>query len=147
MAQEKPPTEKERIDTLLVEPLLARLGTANPATCQPHVTPVWFWWDGESVWISAFTSTRKVKELKKNPLCSVLIDKVAEDGSNRAVLFEGSAELVTEPREVVWDIAERIYTRYLGLEGVKEPDPQSWIKDEENLLVKLTPDKTYTWWA
>jgi hypothetical protein len=62
-------------------------------------------------------------------------------------LFEGSAELVTEPREVVWDISERIYTRYLGLEGVKEPDPQSWIKDEENLLVKLTPDKTYTWWA
>ena len=42
---------------------LDRLATANPRTLQPHVVPVWFWWDGTSLWISAFSSTRKVKEL------------------------------------------------------------------------------------
>ena len=35
------------VKKLLAEPLLARLGTANPETAQPHVTPVWFAWDGE----------------------------------------------------------------------------------------------------
>ena len=31
-----------------------------------HVVPVWFGWDGESIYISAFRSTRKVKELIRN---------------------------------------------------------------------------------
>ena len=45
------------IDAFLAEAILARLATANPKTCQPHAVPVWFLWDGESAWISAFTST------------------------------------------------------------------------------------------
>jgi len=34
--------------------LLARMGAANPRTLQLHITPVWYEWDGECVWISAF---------------------------------------------------------------------------------------------
>jgi hypothetical protein len=45
----------------------------------------------------------------------------------------------------VSDIASRIYIRYLGLEGVKEPEPQSWLNDPENLLIKLTPEKIISW--
>ncbi len=138
-------SKEEQIREFLQEPLLARLGTANPDVCQPHVTPVWFLWDGESVWISAFNSTRKVKELVRNPLCSILIDDATRDGKTRAVLFEGKAELITEPRERVAEMSEKIYLRYLGPEGVKAPDPQSWIKDPENTIVKLTPQKTFSW--
>lgn len=53
--------KKAQIEEVLKEVVLARLATANSKTCQPHVVPVWFLWDGESIWISAFNSTRKVK--------------------------------------------------------------------------------------
>ncbi len=76
------------VQELLAEPLLARLGTANPATAQPHVTPVWFAWDGECLYISAFISTRKAREVSKNPRISVLIDT---NKPTRAVLLEGVA--------------------------------------------------------
>jgi nitroimidazol reductase NimA-like FMN-containing flavoprotein (pyridoxamine 5'-phosphate oxidase superfamily) len=56
------------LEGLLQEKVLARIATANPVTNQPHVVPVWFLWDGASIWISAFESTRKVKELKKNSM-------------------------------------------------------------------------------
>ncbi len=138
-------SKEDQMNALLQEPVLARLGTANPGNCQPHVTPVWFLWDGESVWISAFNSTRKVKELLRNPLCSVLIDDAAPDGKTRAVLFEGRAELTAAPHPLVAEMSEKIYTRYLGQEGVKAPDPQSWISDPENTIVKLTPQKTFSW--
>jgi len=129
----------------LDQPLLARLATASPRTGQPHVVPVWYLWDGESLWISAFSSTRKVRELEKNRKCSVVIDTSPDANVTRGVLFEGEAELIEAPRSLVEEMSTRIYTRYLGPEGVLAPDPQSWIRDAENRIVKLTPRKTWTW--
>ncbi len=97
------------------------------------------------MWISAFNSTRKVKELLRNPLCSVLVDDTDAQGKTRAVLLEGKAELIAQPDERVGRISTIIYTRYMGPEGVLAPDPQSWIRDPENTIVKLTPEKKFSW--
>jgi len=133
------------VEAFLAKPLLARLATANPKNCQPHVVPVWFGWDGESVWISAFSSTRKVKELVKNPRCAVLVD-VAEGGDGvTGVLFEGKAELISGPGEEFREKVNWVYVKYLGPDGVLASDPQSWIEDPENRLVKLTPERIYSW--
>lgn len=132
--------KKDKMEALLARPLLARLGTANPRTLQPHVVPVWFGWDGFSLYISAFASTRKVKDLRKNPRCSVVVD-TSEDG---AVLLEGVAELITDPAVVAPKSLE-IYSRYLGPEGVKAADPQSWIVDPENTIIMLVPQKVFVW--
>ncbi len=135
----------DRINTFLDQAILARFATAAPDTVQPHVVPVWFLWDGESVWISSFKNTRKVQELRRNARCAMVIDTEGNDLGVSAVLFEGEAELLTEPRDFVQEMATRIYTRYLGQDGVLTHDPQSWIHDPENLIIKLKPGKTHTW--
>lgn len=136
---------KPLIESVLAEAVLARLATTNPKTLQPHVVPVWFAWDGEFVWISSFASTRKIRELKINPRGAVLIESKQEGGKLQAVLLEGPVELVAEPRSLVSEIASRIYIRYLGQDGVKDAEPQSWLGDPENLLIKLTPDRIMSW--
>jgi len=136
---------KPLIEAVLAEPVLARLATTNPKTMQPHVVPVWFMWDGSNVWISSFVSTRKIRELKYNPQGAVLIESKQEGSKLTAVLLEGAVELVSEPREVVSEIASRIYARYLGSKGVRDPEPQSWLNDPENLLIKLTPRRIISW--
>jgi len=133
------------IEAVLAEPVLARLATTNPKTMQPHVVPVWFAWDGKNVWISSFVSTRKIRELKHNPQGAVLIESKQEGGKLQAVLLEGSVELVSEPRQLVSEIANKIYLRYLGTEGVLDEEPQSWLNDPENLLIKLTPKRIISW--
>jgi len=133
------------MDDFLNRPLLARLATLNPEVMQPHVVPVWYGWDGESLWISAFRSTRKVKELMVNPHCSIIVDVDDSGGGIRAVLMEGEAELITTPQPLLEEKTAWVYTRYLGPEGVLASDPQSWIKDPENLLIKLTPALVRTW--
>jgi hypothetical protein len=45
----------------------------------------------------------------------------------------------------VRELANRIYIRYLGPEGVKDADPQSWLDDPQNLLIKLTPERIISW--
>ena len=134
-----------KIEALLSEPLLARIATASTHDLQPHVVPVWFLWDGESVWISSYSSTRKIRELQCNPKCSIVVDTSHRVGGLSAVLFEGQAELVTEPREFVREMVTRVYTKYLSPEGVLAAEPQEWIYSPENLLIKLTPEKTVAW--
>lgn len=135
---------KPWVQDLLSKPLLARLATANPSTLQPHVVPVWFIWDGANLWISAFNSTRKVKNVLKNPLISVIVDTGDENPPSRAVLMEGRAQILTDsPTVQSW--ATLIYTHYMGDKGVKAPEPQSWIIDPENTIIKLTPEKVFIW--
>jgi nitroimidazol reductase NimA-like FMN-containing flavoprotein (pyridoxamine 5'-phosphate oxidase superfamily) len=145
MAEAPKGDRKALIEAVLAEAVLARLATTNPKTMQPHVVPVWFAWDGESVWISSFSSTRKIRELKKNPRGAVLIESKQEGSKLQAVLLEGPVELVTEPRQLVSELASQIYVRYLGQGGINDAEPQSWLKDPENLLIKLTPDRIMSW--
>ena len=133
------------LDEFLAKPHLARMATVNPATLQPHVVPVWYGWDGSSLWINTFSDTRKVKELRKNPRISVAIDISGGADSLSAVIMEGEAQLVSEPRELLEAKTEWIYTRYLGPQGVKDAEPQSWIKSPKALLIKLTPNFVKSW--
>ncbi len=128
----------------LSRPLLGRLATASPDG-QPHVVPVWYLLDGEELWISSFKSTRKVVDLRRNPKCAIVIDVENAAGGLTAVTIEGRAELVNEPHDEVRGIIEKIYTQYLGVDGVLAPDPQSWLNSPENLLIRLTPTRIKAW--
>jgi nitroimidazol reductase NimA-like FMN-containing flavoprotein (pyridoxamine 5'-phosphate oxidase superfamily) len=136
----------EMLNAFLAQPLIARIASSSPSNHQPHVVPVWYEWDGSSVWISAFRSTRKVKELRSNPQCSIAIDSAESGVDFRGVIFEGPAELVDSPVDFVQRKTEQVYTRYLG-EEVHQARYQEWIFDPENLLIKLTPQRTYTWYS
>ncbi len=140
------PEKKAQAEALLSQSVLAHIATANPKTSQPHVVPLWYLWDGASLWISGFRSTRKFRELIANPLCAILVEPADSKTSKiQGVLFEGAADVITSPRQLVEEMSTRIYLRYLGEEGVKAADPQSWIHDPENLVVRLTPQRVYTW--
>lgn len=132
------------ITDLLEKPLTARLATANRTTLQPHVVPVWFEWDGEGVWISSFDSTRKMRDLEGNPRVSFVVDVEGDNQNPRGVLFEGSVQVIADLAAVA-PRSTSIYERYLGVDGAKEPGPASWAVDPENRLIRLIPEKIFTW--
>lgn len=132
------------IAEFLTRRVLGRLATASPDG-QPHVVPVWFLWEDGVIWISSYRSTRKVIDLERNPKCALVVDvEHAEDGLT-AVMLEGRAELVSIPPRAVRQRIERVYTKYLGAEGVLEKDPQEWLNSTENVLIKLTPTRVKAW--
>jgi nitroimidazol reductase NimA-like FMN-containing flavoprotein (pyridoxamine 5'-phosphate oxidase superfamily) len=133
-------------EQLLSQPVLARLAAADPATLQPHVVPVWFLWDGEALWISAFSSTRKVKLLMRNPRTAILIEPDhAHPSSLQAILIQGKVEIISQPPEFVRNRSVEIYTHYMGEAGAQGAEPQSWARDPENRLIRLQPEKVNSW--
>ncbi len=133
------------VQELLSQPVLARFATANILTHQPHVVTVWFYWDGEFVWISSFSDTRKMKDLELNLRVAVLIEPPMGTPGIQGVLMEGRAEVISSPAELVEKMSNIIYARYLGDEGAQAEEPQSWIKDERNRIIRIKPEKTMTW--
>jgi nitroimidazol reductase NimA-like FMN-containing flavoprotein (pyridoxamine 5'-phosphate oxidase superfamily) len=138
------PEKQAKIAALLTgEPVLARLATTNPKTLQPHVTPVWFLWDGASLWISAFISTRKAKDVARNHKIAVLIEPKTPAGLD-AVLMEGACEFLEPPDERIPAMSLKIYERYVGADKISDKE-RSWTTDPENRLIKLTPSRLYSW--
>lgn len=140
---------RDHLEEILSRPELGRLATADPRTNQPHVVPVWYYWDGERLWMSSFRNTRKYRELQLNPRCAVAVDGGGPPPAGApptwGVLLEGQAELISEPVEFVVEKALRIYTLYMGEEGVLDPEPQSWLQDAENALIRLKPEWVHVW--
>jgi hypothetical protein len=59
---------------LLDQPVLAHVATIGPSG-EPQANPVWFLWDGTSVWISIGPSGQKAKNLERDPrLALSLVD-------------------------------------------------------------------------
>jgi PPOX class probable F420-dependent enzyme len=130
------------LDDFLSEPILARIATIRAN--RPHVVPMWFDWDGESLWMETGYGFRKHKNLLANPNCAVSID-VTEGGLRfKGAILEGRAELITEPAPLVRETVERIYRKYLGDAGILAETPQQMI-DSPHAIIRLRPDKIQTW--
>jgi PPOX class probable F420-dependent enzyme len=132
------------VGSFLQLPLIARIATVTPAG-RPHVVPVWFEWDGEVLWTSIDQRSKKYRNLLANSICAITIDETWGGLRFRGVIFEGPVQLIIEPRE--WTVAttQRIYTRYMGVEGIAAKTIQSMLNDGQHAVVKLTPDHVIVW--
>ena len=136
--------KQKEIDALLARPTLGRLATASPSG-QPHVVPVWFLWEEGAVWISSYQSTRKVKDLRRNPKCALVVDLPRAKGGITAVLLEGEVELLAGSRPEVRARIERLYLKYLGPKGILKKEPQEWLCDFATVAPR-PGGRIYLWW-
>jgi PPOX class probable F420-dependent enzyme len=134
---------EDDLEAFMREPVLARVATVRPDG-SPHVVPVWFEWDGKSLRFEAQARSRKARNLRHDPRMSVVIDFTYGGLQYRAVVLEGTAEIIDDRNSVV-PIVERIFLRYLGEEGIAAPTPQRLIFGEETIVVQLTPSRVMTW--
>lgn len=70
------------------------LGTVRPDG-RPHLVPVWFDWDGQSLTIFTEPDNQKVKNMRHDARVILALDDT--HGGGDVVLFEGEATLSSEP--------------------------------------------------
>jgi PPOX class probable F420-dependent enzyme len=133
---------KSQQEDFLAQALVARVATVRPDG-RPHVAPVWFLWEGRSIYVWTIAGFVRTKNLRRNPACAVTID-VTEGGLRyKGIILEGNAELIDEP-EFARDMAARICTKYLGSDGAQAPSTQRMMNGA-NVIIRLTPSKVLTW--
>ncbi len=118
--------------------LLDRARTASLATVRadgrPHVVPVWFDLDGDTIIFTMGEASVKAKNMRRDPRVSLCVDD--EEPPFAFVLVEGTAEMTAgDPDHLHW--ATRIAGRYMGAELAEAYGRRNTVPGE--LLVRVTP--------
>ena len=84
------------------EELDAYLGSERTCTVAtvshdgPHVTALWFVWDGECVWLYSITRSQRWTDLERDPRVALLVEAGEEYNELRGVEIHGSVEPIGE---------------------------------------------------
>jgi PPOX class probable F420-dependent enzyme len=109
---------------------------------RPHLSPNWFWWDGELFYVSTTRSRVKYAVFRRDPRAQLLID---DPVGFRAVLLPAAVEI----RE---DIAAEL-PRFRAIRekyGLAVPDDEEHLRAlaaEGRVLLAITPDQPPSGWT
>jgi PPOX class probable F420-dependent enzyme len=137
---------KEEIETFLSVPRMARMATTS-SNGKPHLVPVWYYYDGTNILVTATKGTKRTKNVKNNPNVSIVIDIVegkAEDISYlnaKAVVIEGEAEIRDDTDG---SFAKKMYERYAGKNALDNPMVQASVIMPRYILT-IRPVKVMSW--
>ncbi|MCC6712170.1 MAG: PPOX class F420-dependent oxidoreductase [Candidatus Dadabacteria bacterium] len=102
----------------------------------PHVVPVWYDLDGDSLVFTTGAETVKGRNIKREPRVCMAVDDQAPPYS--FVMIEGTAELSEDPEEL-YHWAKRIAARYMGQAKAEAFGKRN--SGEGEVLVRITPSK------
>jgi PPOX class probable F420-dependent enzyme len=103
---------------------------------RPHLVPVWFLWEGETILIFSKPKNQKLTNVTANPAVTVALDS-ADDGDDIVVL-EGVAALVNDPAASATLAAYA--TKYAGRLADMGWTPESMAK-EYTEAIRITPTR------
>jgi PPOX class probable F420-dependent enzyme len=133
-------TAEER-DAFLASERTCRVATVG-SDGAPHVTPLWFVWDGTSLWLTSLVRSQRWTDLQRDGRVSVVVDAGADFMELRGVELQGVAVAVGEaPRtgEAVPELdgPERLFADKYAGGRVHHDGRHAWLR--------ITPQKIQSW--
>ncbi|WP_163553954.1 pyridoxamine 5'-phosphate oxidase family protein [Candidatus Frankia alpina] len=133
--------ERAEVDAFLTEERVCRVATTGPDG--PHLTPLWFVWDGRALWLWSIVRSQRWTDLTRDPRTAVLVDAGIGYGELRGVELRGRFAPVGEaPRADVpnpeLEVPERLFADKYAGGGTTGPDGRhGWLR--------LNPEKVTSW--
>lgn len=129
------------VDDFLGSQRTCRVATVNARG--PHVTPLWFLWDGRAMWLYSLTRSQRWRDLRTDPRVAVLVDAGEEYSHLRGVELTGEAEVVGEvprvgePRPELAELERRFARKYFDVDEMAHDERHAWLRIE--------PEKITSW--
>lgn len=129
-------------DEMLRTQRTCRLATVS-ASGQPHVTALWFVWDGRSIWLNSLSRSQRWTDVQRDACVSILVDGGEEFLELYGIELIGPAITVGEvPRtgEPVAELTEpeRLFAR-------KYTNSDEFRYDGRHAWLRVDPDKIVSW--
>ncbi|MFI1825445.1 pyridoxamine 5'-phosphate oxidase family protein [Streptomyces sp. NPDC020412] len=134
-------TPAER-DAFLSKQRTCRVATVS-ADGRPHVSALWFVWDGASLWLYSITRSRRWADLRRDPRLAVVVDAGEEYGELRGVELSGTAVFVGEAPRTGAPCPELVEPE--GMFARKNFDLDAMPHDGRHAWLRLTPDAVASW--
>ena len=115
----------------------------------PHVTALWFVWDGENVWLYSITRSQRWTDLERDPRVAILVEAGEEYNELRGVEIHGRVEptgevpRTGEPVDALSEPERLFATKYQGAGDGASADEM--FHDGRHAWLKVTPTKVASW--
>jgi hypothetical protein len=116
---------KAELDEFLNTSRTWRIATLT-ASGAPHVSPLWYGWDGASLWLYSLVRSQRWTDIERDPRVAVVIDGGNDYGELRGAELRGSLEPVGEAPRAGADVPEMFH-------------------DGKHAWLRLTPTKIASW--
>ena len=129
----------KRDEFLKIQKIL-RLSTIDKSNF-PHITPVWYMFNDEKIYIGTNTKNQKIKNIEKNNHVSFCVDVGVNSPDIYGVMGQGIANIILEIPKVR-TIAEKILLKYfktLENKSAKE------LLEDTDCVIEIIPQKYAKW--
>ncbi len=127
------------IDQFLQSARTCRVATIGPGGT-PHVSPLWFVWDGSTLWLNSIVKSQRWVDIERDPRVGIAVDEGDEFFELHGLEITGVATVVGDvPRTAAPDDAvaeaERLFgDKYAG--GDFHPDGRhAWLRVDPKKIV------------
>jgi len=128
-----------RQDKFLKSQKILRLATIDKRG-MPHIVPVWYLYKEGIFYVGTNTSTKKAKNVKKNPKVSFCVDSGIRSPIF-GVMGRGVAKLILN-KKIVSSITKKILLRYFS--SLNNNSAQELLV-QTDCIIKITPKKITVW--
>ena len=133
-------SEKER-DEFLRDERMCRVGPVD-SDGAPHVSPLWFVWDGSVIWLNSVVKSQRWANLMRDHRISITVDNGTEFHELRGVEIVGLAEVVGDvPRTGIRDATVANPEQLFGEKYLNG----SFIADGRHAWLRVAPEKFVSW--
>lgn len=121
----------DELDELMTTSWNMRVATLGPAG-RINLTPLWFGWAGGRVYF--YCRGQKVANLRRNPSCTVLVDRNERFPDLQGVMFQGEARVLEDAAAEdadphLEDVRWQMGGKYAGGHGEPAPPPGQRVRN------------------
>lgn len=107
---------------------------------RPHLVPVWFLWDGQSIMMFSKPDNQKIRNLRQNS--NVMVSLEAANEGEDIVLIEGQATLLEEPTSAV--MTPEYMEKYSSQIAAFQWTPEG-MAAEYSQAIRIQPTRFIAW--
>lgn len=133
---------QQEIDSFLIRKKTCRVATVD-AGGNPHVAPLWFVWDGTSVWLNSIIRSQRWVDIQRDPRIAVVVDGGDGFTELHGVEIRGTAEKVGDvPRgfgrnNALTDVEREFARKYTGRD--------EFVADGRHAWLRIVPTSIVSW--
>ena len=137
---------EEELSSFLQKQISLQIGTINKDG-SPHLTTMWYFYDGENFIFHTYTKSQKIINLKRDSRITLLTEAGSQYSDLQGIIVYGNAEIINGK-----DSLEEVirYMEMVGEKYVKDEDGAQYIEGmklqaPKRSVVIVKPSKFISW--